>query len=214
ARDQLDPVTLGRKQLRETGRDVVALGVEHDDALARRQLPLDHHLLWRQHVGLRRVGAVDRAVRHAVHPVSGPGRPRRQDDDLGAVLAYARWVESGARDHLDVAELLELDAPPVDDPRPLAESGKLRDPAHDPAQVTGRLDEVDAAEASLAEHDRALHPGGTGADDEHVTVGVCRLLELLRMPPAPVLLARGRVLRAPEMVAGLALRDADIAADA
>ena len=77
-----------------------------------------------------------------------------------------------------------------------------------------RVDEVDAPEAALAEHDRALHPGRPGADDEHVAVAVLRRLEALGVPAAAELLARGRVLRAADVAAGIRLRDADVAADA
>ena len=57
-------------------------------------------------------------------------------------------------------------------------------------------------------------PAGPGADDEHVPVAVRRRLEALRMPAPPVLLARGRVLRAADVAAGIRLRNADVAADA
>ena len=63
------------------------------------------------------------------------------------------------------------------------------------------VDEVDAAEAALAEHDRALHARRARADDEDVVVGIRRRLELLRMPAAAVLLAGRRVLRAADVVA-------------
>ena len=66
-------------------------------------------------------------------------------------------VERRVRDELDVLQLVDLDLALVDDASPLAEPGQLRDPAHDPAHVVLRLDEVHAAHAALAEHDRALH---------------------------------------------------------
>src|SRR5687767_13734882 len=73
---------------------------------------------------------------------------------------------------------------------------------------------MDAPEASLAEHDRALHPGWAGPHHEDVAVGVRGRLEAFGVPAAPVLLTCGRVLRAAEMVPALRLRDADVAADA
>ena len=150
-------------------------------------------------------------------PVDAVGRPARaggHDDDLGPVLAHVLRLEAAARDDLDVGELVELDAAPVDDAGPLAETGKLRHPAEVPADLGLRVDEVDAAEAALAEDDRALHPRRPGADHEHVLVGVGRSLEPLGVPPTAVFLARGRVLRAAEVVARLALRDARVDPDA
>jgi hypothetical protein len=73
---------------------------------------------------------------------------------------------------------------------------------------------VNPPEATLAEHDRALHPSRARPDHENIPVGVLGRLEALRVPAAPVLLARGRVLSAAEVMATLRLRDADVAADA
>ena len=97
---------------------------------------------------------------------------------------------------------------------PLAAAGELRDPAHDPADGVLGVHEMDAPEAALAEHDRALHPARPGADDEHVAVAVLGGLEALWVPAAAELLARGRVLRAPDVAARVGLGDADVAADA
>ena len=143
-----------------------------------------------------------------------PVRARGDHDDLRAVFPHRFGVEPHAGEHLDVPELVELDAAPVEDARPLAPAGELRDPAHDPADVVARVHEVDTPEAALAEHDRALHPGGPGADDEHVAVAILRGLEALGMPAAAELLARGRVLGAADVAPRVRLRDADVAADA
>src|SRR2546427_200371 len=67
---------------------------------------------------------------------------------------------------------------------------------------------------ALPEHERALHPGRTGADDEDVAVGVRRPLEALGVPPSPELLTGRRVLRAGDLVVVERAREADIAADA
>ncbi len=151
----------------------------------------------------------------AVQAVGRPVAAGRDDHDLGAVLLDALRVELRVRNELDVLQLVDLDLPVVDDPRPLAEPRQLRDPAHDPAHVVLRLDEMHAAHAAPAEHHRALHPGRAGADHEHVVLRVRSRLEALRMPAAAVLLARGRVLRADQRrSADLPARDADVAADA
>ena len=149
-----------------------------------------------------------------VDAVPCPAGTRRDDDELGPVLAHVLRGEPGAREHLDVAELVELDGAPVEDASPLAETGKARDPAHDSADLGLRVDEMDAAEAALAEDDRALHPRRARADDEHVAVAVVCRLEALRVPAAAVLLARRRVLGAADVVALLGLHDANVAADA
>src|SRR5207248_229855 len=83
---------------------------------------------------------------------------------LGAVLADALRVEPRAGDHLDVSQPVELDPAVVDDAGPFAEPGQRRDPAHAAAGLARRVGEVHAAEAALAEHDRALHPRRPGAD--------------------------------------------------
>ena len=112
-------------------------------------------------------------------------------------------------------ELVQLDLAVVGHPRPLTEARKLRHPADLPADVGGRVDEVHPAHAALAQHERALHPGGAGADHQHIVVGVCRRLEPLGVPAAAVLLAGGRVLGADHRrAADLPARDADVAADA
>ncbi len=147
-------------------------------------------------------------------PSPGPARAGGDDDDLGAVLAHVLRGKPHAGDDLDVPEVRELHGAPVEDAAPLPEAGELRHPARDPADLGLGLDEVDAPEAALAEHDRALHARGARADDEDVAVAVLRGLELLGMPAAAVLLARGRVLRAAEVVAPLGLHHADVAADA
>jgi hypothetical protein len=154
-------------------------------------------------------------VRGSVEPVRRPVAARRYDDDLRAVVLHTLGVEARVGNELDVLELVDLDLAVVDDARPLAEAGELRNPAHDAAHVVLGLDEVHAAHAALAEDHRALHPGRARSDDEHVVVGVLRLVELLGMPAAPVLLARGRVLRADERRASdLPARNANVAADA
>ena len=68
--------------------------------------------------------------------------------------------------------------------------------------------------AALREHDRALHAGRAGADDEDVVGGVRGALEPLGMPASAVLLAGGRVLRAADVAARVARDDAHVAADA
>src|SRR5262245_27868287 len=71
------------------------------------------------------------------------------------------------------------------------------------------------AHATLCEHHRAFHSSRPGADDEYVVFVVRRLIEPLRMPAAPVLFARGRVLRTPDRwPALLPPRYADVARDA
>ncbi len=192
----------------------VAVRVVDDDPLSRRRLAVDHDLLGREDVGKRRVRARDRLVRLAVQAHRRPGGAGGDDDQLGPVLAHGLGVEPQVRDHLDVAQLVQLDPAPIHDPTPLAAPGKLRDPAHDPADVVARVDEVNPAEAALAEDDRALHPGRAGADDEHVAVAVLGGLEALGVPAAPVLLAGRGVLGAADVPAGIRLRDADVAADA
>ena len=147
-------------------------------------------------------------------PSASPARAGGDDDELGAVFAHVLGGESRARDDLDVCELGELDAAPVQEPAPLAEPGKTRDPARDPADLGLCLDEVDTAEAALAEDDGALHPRRARADDENVAVAVLGRLEALGVPPAPVLLAGRGVLRTPDVVPFLRLHHADVAADA
>ena len=90
----------------------------------------------------------------------------------------------------------------------------MRDPAHAAADLICRIDEPHALEAALGEHDRAFEPRRPGAHDEHVAIGVGRALEALGVPPAAVLLARRRVLRAAEVPAPVGGRVARVAADA
>ena len=71
-----------------------------------------------------------------------------------------------------------------------------------------------AAHAAPAEHERAFHPGGPGADDQHVQVGVGGPLEALGVPASAVLLAGGRVLGADELRADDVPGRADVAPDA
>src|SRR5919106_1695507 len=214
-RHERDLLALVGELLRERDAHEVAVVVEDEHALAGRRLALGHDLLRRELPREARVRARDRVVRTAVQAVGCPVAAGGDDDDLGAVLLYARRVEPRVGDELDVLQLVDLDLAVVDHAGPLAQAGELRDPAHDPAHVVLRLDEVDAAHPALAEHHGALHPGRAGADDEHVVVGVLGRFELLRVPAAPVLLARGRVLRADERrAADLPARDADVGADA
>ena len=68
--------------------------------------------------------------------------------------------------------------------------------------------------AALAEHARTLHAGGPGTDHED-RARIRRLLELLRVPAAPILFHRGGVLGADERrPADLPARNAHVAADA
>src|SRR5204863_2951688 len=115
------------------------------------------------------------------------------DVDRRSVLLHSRRIELRVWDELDVLQLVDLDLAVVDDTRPLAETRQLRDPAHDPAHVLLRLDEVHAAHAALAEDHRAFHPRGTGADHEHIVLRVRGGLEALWVPAAAILLAGGRV---------------------
>ena len=129
--------------------------------------------------------------------------------------AHGGGVELGARNEVDVLQPVDLNLAVVDHPSPLTEAGQLRNPPHRPAELGGGVDEVHAAHSPLAQHDRALHPRGTGADDQHIVVGVGGTGELLRVPAAPVLLTGRRVLRAYEPpAADLEPRQADVAADA
>ena len=71
-----------------------------------------------------------------------------------------------------------------------------------------------APHAALPEHEGALEPRRAGADDQHLAAGVRRTLETLRVPAAAELLARGRILRARDLVMVERARKADVATDA
>ncbi len=73
---------------------------------------------------------------------------------------------------------------------------------------------MDLAHSASGEHDRALHPGRSSADDEDPAVGIQGWFDVLRVPPAPVLLAGGGVLRAGNVIHRADAGDADVAADA
>ena len=110
-----------------------------------------------------------------VEAVARPARAGRDDDDLGAVLAHVVRARGAAPVITSTfASFSSWTARQLSDARPLAEPGQLRDPAHDPADLGLGLDEVHAAEAALAEDDRALHPRRAGADDEDVAVARSR----------------------------------------
>ena len=214
-RHQRHLLAVQRELLGERDAHEVAVVVDDHDALAGHRLAFDHDLLGREDVRQARVGTGDRVVRRAVQAVGRPVAAGRDDDDLGSVLLHSLRVELRVGDELDVLQLVDLDLAVVDDASPLAEPREARDPAHDPAHVVLRLDEVHAAHAALAEHHRALHPGRPRADHEHVVVGVLGAVELLGVPSAAVLLAGRRVLGANERrAADLPPRDADVAADA
>ena len=91
-----------------------------------------------------------------------------------SAAAHAGRVEAHARLDLDVGELGELAQPPGAQPVPLAEARQARDPAGDAARLVAGIDQAHAPHASLAEHDRALHPGRPGAHHQHLAVGVLR----------------------------------------
>ena len=193
-RHQRDVLSFTCQLLGERDPHEVAVVVDDEHAAARHFLVVAHDLLGSRAPRLRCVGAGDRVVRTAVESVADPVRAGGDNDDLGAILLDAVCVEGHPRDELDVPQLVDLDLAVVDEARPFAEPRKLRDPAHDPAHVFLGLDEVNAPHTAFAENHRALHPRRSGADDEHVVVGVLRRVELLRMPAAAVLLACGRVL--------------------
>src|SRR5437763_658373 len=95
---------------------------------------------------------------------------------------------------------------------------QLGDPVDAAADLLGALDQVHGRHVALAQHHRALHARGPGAHDEHALVTVGRGMELLRMPPAAVLLPRGGVLGADhggptDLPARYALVAADALAD-
>ena len=180
----------------------------------RHGLAAEHDLLGREHVRQRRVGTRDRALGDAVEAVGRPVRAGRDDDEAGAARTHVVRVQAHARSELEIGEparsrggASRRSAPRRRGP---ADAGSS---ACNPRFVGG-VDEPHALEAALGEHDRALQPGGPGADHEHVAVGVGRALEALGMPAAAVLLARRRVLRAAQVASAVGERVAGVAADA
>ena len=147
-------------------------------------------------------------------PSSDQCAPVATTTRLGAARAHVVRVQAHARGELEIAEPGDLAAAPLDEAAPGVEAGQMRDPAHAAPDVVGGVDQPHPLEAALGEHDRALEPGGPGADHEHVAIGVRRALEALGMPAAAVLLARGRVLRAAEVAAAIGGRVTGVAADA
>src|SRR5258708_27458436 len=136
------------------------------------------------------------------------------DDDLvGAVLQDV--IGRHGRDtevHFDVAQLLELDLAIADQTTVLRAARIARDVAPVAAELGRAVAQVHRV-AALAQDHRALHAGRSRADHQH-RARVGGRLELLGMPAAAVLFARGRILRAREQRLLLHARHADIAADA
>src|SRR5581483_6902206 len=101
-----------------------------------------------------------------------------------------------------------LDLAIVDDPLPLAKAARgttmeiglsvrmaeQRDPVHAAPDLGTGFDQVHGLHLTLAQHHRALHPRGPGANDQHALLAIARRMELLGVPAPAVLLACGRVL--------------------
>ena len=204
---------LGRELGHGAAHEVVV--VIHDEHAPAEFLVLDHDLLGRADVGERRIGASDRLMGGSVHAVSGPHRAGGEDHVLRAVVDNVRGGETARPHELHVVELVDLGLAPVDDPAPCAEARQRGHPAEVAAHALVVVDDVDCLVSAFAEHHRRFQTRRAGADHQDGSVAVrCRGVDL-GVPSAPVFLAGGRVLGAPDRrPADLPSRHADVAPDA
>src|SRR5262249_49375539 len=152
--------------------------------------------------------------RNPIQPVNRPMRAGGEHDDVGAVVENLVGGQSRARDYLDVAQFVDLNLAVVGYATPLSESGKLRDPPHDAADLGLRVDQVNSPHSSTPEDHCTLHPRRPGAENQDIGVGILRPREPLWVPTPAVLLAHSRVLRARDVRVLRGTRRAEVASDA
>jgi len=199
------------EELCHGGSHEIALAVVHE------QVVTFGSPTFRQRIGGQDVScacAVERLMREMAHTVLGPVSTGRHDDDLGFPVENIAAAERRAHNHFDGVELRELPVAVGDEPSPLSEARKLRDPGHMTSDGRAALNEHDLTHACVGQRDRALHARHARPDHDHLAIAPPGLRDALGVPVAAILLARRRILGACEAVARRDARNAEVSADA
>ena len=204
------PALIG-KHLGERDAYEMPFGIQHQHAPTRERLSR-HDLFRRQTVRQRGVGS-DYGTTTRADPVAPPMRPRGDHDAIGAVVQdVVRGHSADAQVYFDILEFAELGLPVGDDAAPLAQARQARDPFPVTAEFLLRIAKMYRV-TPLPENASTLHARRASANDQYGP-RVPGLLELLRVPPAPVFLPQCLVLGAHDLPNLIEFRDADVAADA